>query len=1263
MDSTDNANQVGYLGTLRIKNSQTAAFGNDVYTPWTTDSGIYYLGYDVVNTADTLWFRNYTVTCTGERFEVKPRLIKPVIVGEYTYNYGDVIHDGKYSTPITPVFDFGTITKDSTQYNTCKENIEFTYNGSTEAYSDAGENLIVSLRITNGNYRFDESGVKTTTCTYTINKLRVDIAWNPPILNVRENETYRECLINEFDEQFMTVVSLMHPVVGENGNTTNVEIVKGEGAGKYQIVKSGDVRKLSFTPDADGSYTLTVRLKSTNYILNGEESTTADITLTLQVTNSNGVIIVTLGDQSWEYDPSVDGLTNNVSATYNNNVVAFTESFAKVDLTKDSAAAIMQELDGKGYAFNEYDEKAADYLSGLGANTFGSHAQVYNLNAGTYVLRLQYSGHYGYCVFTVTPKEITLPEFDDWVNPAYDGNWHEQDVILVDANADLRNAISVTATCSVTQTSNGYVLRARNKADYTVTFAPISGNYVFADGTDATRTWKITTGTNKVTFANASETFTYDGRNTYLINVSADFGGNISYSYKPQGNASADWISGKPINAGTYILKAESTANGDIYTSDAATITLVIEKATLFATPSGSVVYGNAFDENGGYGYTVTGFVNGQTSAGVEPTMDNVKYTLTDASGNSVTGLPAVGVVYRLGLKLNGETVDGVEYANYVVKLTLGTFTVTPRPVTVTVPARSSVYGDGIDLLWDGVTVKDAQGNTSFGTLDYSAVLGFIELQIEDDLGNKYPHGSTPNANRYVYSAVCKTGSESEYANFDVSFAYAQYTVNRRQISIKDVKITEGNVDTVQATRVNSLNNAGNSEISILQSLVYTYSGANVTGGSTTVFENVKKVGSYTVTVTIGSAYANNYELTGITSYSFTVSKRSLISEDIVIESQVYTGGALVPKVTYKGYDEERFDELFIVTYGDWKNVGTYSVLVTIRNSHIDDYQWTKTSEATQMAEFEITPAKNKVTEFSVAGWVYDNGKTVPKPKISTTFDPDGSRDTYEYTYINAATGLALDGYPTQAGLYSVQYRITSATNNYEYDPSGSVLMTTFTISKAVVGAPTLVIIGEGEGKNDVYTGGTLQANVSGFDSTIMDVIYDGVSNLSGGNLYVQAVNAGAYNVTLKLKDGANYAWGASDGLDSDGNVSLGWTVAKQKVARPFDSGKKMIVNGKILEYVPTGFDESIMSITDNLTGYGGTFTAKVDLKDTDNYEWEDGSTETVLITWEVIGSNTVFAIVVGTLSGMAGVLGIAAAIMYVKLRKKQRMEAEVAKQ
>ena len=86
------------------------------------------------------------------------------------------------------------------------------------------------------------------------------------------------------------------------------------------------------------------------------------------------------------------------------------------------------------------------------------------------------------------------------------------------------------------------------------------------------------------------------------------------------------------------------------------------------------------------------------------------------------------------------------------------------------------------------------------------------------------------------------------------------------------------------------------------------------------------------------------------------------------------------------------------------------------------------------------------------------------------------------------------------------------------------------------------------------------------------------------------------------------------------------------------------------------------MKIENNTSGYGGTFTATVSLIDTDNYEWADGSTESLSFEWHVVGADTVFIAVISVLSALvcaAAVVGGVQGFFYYKKKKAERQKAQ----
>lgn len=172
-----------------------------------------------------------------------------------------------------------------------------------------------------------------------------------------------------------------------------------------------------------------------------------------------------------------------------------------------------------------------------------------------------------------------------------------------------------------------------------------------------------------------------------------------------------------------------------------------------------------------------------------------------------------------------------------------------------------------------------------------------------------------------------------------------------------------------------------------------------------------------------------------------------------------------------------------------------------------------------------------------------------------------------------------------------------------------------------------------------------------------MEIVFGSIATIGGG-YQLKAVNAGTYIATVQLKDTTNYCWADGTPTDGDGNAILTWVVGRKKIAFPTENKNLFVVNGSILQYFPEGFDAELMTITGNEAGYGGTFTATVSLIDTQNFEWEDGTTGSIDFVWSIVGSSTVFTIIISVLSGASGAAAIVAAVQFVRFRKKKLAEA-----
>ncbi|MDE6273773.1 MAG: hypothetical protein K2L87_01835, partial [Clostridiales bacterium] len=265
------------------------------------------------------------------------------------------------------------------------------------------------------------------------------------------------------------------------------------------------------------------------------------------------------------------------------------------------------------------------------------------------------------------------------------------------------------------------------------------------------------------------------------------------------------------------------------------------------------------------------------------------------------------------------------------------------------------------------------------------------------------------------------------------------------------------------------------------------------------------------------------------------------------------------------------------------------------------------------------------------------------------------------FYYASSIDGEYTTGAPRgeNAGEYFVRAYVPGTDNYLEFALTDGNAVS-FRISPVRVALPTLNIISEGEGKNDTYAAADLSASINGFNATLMSINYDGRIAIAGNDVEVFARNAGTYTVTIAFNDSVNYVW-AWDGdaaVMNNSVVTLDWTIVKKQIAMPTANESLFIVNGGVLVYIPEGFDAEIMDISGNEQGYGGEFAVVVTLKDLSNYEWIGGTNGAVEFTWQIVGVNTVFAVIVGVLSGGCG-LAVAAAVTQGVLLRKRRLADE----
>ena len=208
--------------------------------------------------------------------------------------------------------------------------------------------------------------------------------------------------------------------------------------------------------------------------------------------------------------------------------------------------------------------------------------------------------------------------------------------------------------------------------------------------------------------------------------------------------------------------------------------------------------------------------------------------------------------------------------------------------------------------------------------------------------------------------------------------------------------------------------------------------------------------------------------------------------------------------------------------------------------------------------------------------FTYDGNPKKPTGTISVnagTVNVDDLEVLYEGT---GSTTYSKDTAPTNAGTYTVTYKVPDTNANY-----AGTFSVAFTIKKAQLEKVTLV-------ENTFeYTGDEIVSDGSNFDSNKMNVSGD-----------IKATNVGNYSITVSLKDKDNYEW--KDGTTAD--LVLNWSITQATpdytVPTDLTGVKDNTLNDVTLPGRFTWNDPSIV-----LTAGTHTYKAKYTPEDTTNYK------------------------------------------------------------
>ena len=792
----------------------------------------------------------------------------------------------------------------------------------------------------------------------------------------------------------------------------------------------------------------------------------------------------------------------------------------------------------------------------------------------------------------------------------YDGEEHSY-------SATYRNVFGEDVGLTVTLTAGGAAYKDAGDYTFTAKFATEdeARNYSLNEDT-AERS--ILVRTVSVRFGSTS--FTYDGT---AKRVSAELTDEVAlkdgvtvsliYSGTPFGDRTFATGSAAPSMAGNYTATAALGNTNGNFVLAGGTQSFTIAKARVSVPEIGSKPFNN------------------ETQTAEVP--ENELYTVSKNEGGKDVGVYTVELLLVNAddyLWYDGAECDGADYAAQW-------------------NIRQAVYGEDYTIenpVYDGEYVYD---NTGKAPTEHASVV-FATGSTPIVGSGEYDPLTTPI--RYAYAMVEKEEDVPATGDFIydrpvnagiykvVAFVPAtlNYTegYNLDDMSVLIIEKAEYDMTGVSLESGASFTYDGTAHApSLVGTLPTGLDNVRVEAGEYTFVKDGETVGSavnagtYTATLSFTTSSPNYYAPEPI-SAEFTVETRVLTAEDVLWETGSFT---------YNGTDQiGAVRAYFLNIEGDkvWLEVGIESYIPVGETSTLAD-----TVQFLNAGTYEFA-----VQETNSGNYVFDSDERI-------TLVMGRSEITVE---IGALSGKYSGAEPSDVGTITVT--VTSEDSYFNNDDLGVILekdagvtVGSYAVFIAEWGNTNYIITNAGSARGSytiepkpitvgvsvnaglVYDGTQKAASWTidpgefvdgeGLDDVTVTLVYSGTEN-SGEEWYgAQApVNAGQYTVSVRL---------TSENYELDSAVQpLGFTISRAKLALPTlaDSGLQNISSVETGEWETVtldGYDSRLMGILSSgmvnmtvdaegkvslLANDVGTYNISVYLKDTNNYEWAEQSSE-----------------------------------------------------
>lgn len=325
-----------------------------------------------------------------------------------------------------------------------------------------------------------------------------------------------------------------------------------------------------------------------------------------------------------------------------------------------------------------------------------------------------------------------------------------------------------------------------------------------------------------------------------------------------------------------------------------------------------------------------------------------------------------------------------------------------------------------------------------------------------------------------------------------------------------------------------------------------------------------------------------------------------------------YTGQEQLLNLRYYGYDEE----IINIVGNKATDVGKYTATVSLKDKN--NYEWKLYDEQSklytlyttedQTIEWEIVIGKLCLPRLNLQKNYY-NGK-----EISTSFtyyiydsfvDSEMKADNEEIKNIKNLIIITNDK-ATNAGTHIIKvslkdkenfvWRIRDEKNN-KWVFSNEDQEFEWKIDKKSINIPSV-------SKSCNYTGEEQEIILKSYDEDLMTISGD------------KATEIGEYKAIISLKDKNNYQWEKGGTED----ITISWSITQGILGIPgvYSSSSSNRYTGQEQQACIEGFDDTLMNITGNIATEVGTYKAIISIKDKTKYQWKNGTTEDVILTWHI---------------------------------------------